>query len=201
MRCSWAPRVASSCRVTPPGPSGRSLVTRRRIPHAPCRVAHSGSTAGGCRSGFGAGRPNQGFQGGAEGVLMGRSTLANFLAMTGDDPRFLAEVIDTFVSDARTQLDTMNQALSAGDVDVLRRAAHTLKSTSQNLGAAALGRVSAEIEVMARSREIDGVAQRLAAADAQLAAATDELLRRRPEGVPSHDRRRWAWVAPRRRRQ
>ena len=49
--------------------------------------------------------------------------------------RFVVELIDTFVEDARELIGTLRRALAEADVDAFRRAAHSLKSTSESLGA------------------------------------------------------------------
>src|SRR4029450_13359953 len=62
-------------------------------------------------------------------------TLAALSQATGDDPAFLAELIDTYLADAPGLLMVMRDALAAREAAGLRRAAHTLKSTSATLGA------------------------------------------------------------------
>jgi HPt (histidine-containing phosphotransfer) domain-containing protein len=61
--------------------------------------------------------------------------LAALSQATGDDPAFLAELIDTYLSDAPDLLGAMSAALAAGEAPALRRAAHTLKSNSETFGA------------------------------------------------------------------
>lgn len=88
--------------------------------------------------------------------------LASLEAMTGGDAEFMAELIDTWVSDAAGQIAVIEQALAARDADALRRASHSLKSTSQSLGAGRLASVCAEIEALTRDGRIDAVSVRLA---------------------------------------
>ena len=52
---------------------------------------------------------------------------------------FVVELIDTFGEDARELIGTLRRALAATDIDAFRRAAHSLKSTSESLGAGAPG--------------------------------------------------------------
>ena len=44
---------------------------------------------------------------------------------------FVAELIDTFVEDARELIATLRRALAEADLDAFRRAAHSLKSTGE----------------------------------------------------------------------
>ena len=64
---------------------------------------------------------------------------------------FVAELIDTFGEDARELIATLRRALAAADLDAFRRAAHSLKSTSESLGAAGLAALARELETMARA--------------------------------------------------
>jgi HPt (histidine-containing phosphotransfer) domain-containing protein len=72
--------------------------------------------------------------------------LAALSQATGDDPAFLAELIDTYVADAPNLLTAMRDALATGDSLALRRAAHTLKSNSATFGARRLADLCRRLE-------------------------------------------------------
>jgi PAS domain S-box-containing protein len=74
---------------------------------------------------------------------------------------FVAELIDTFAEDARGQVTSLRQAFAATDVDAFRRAAHSLKSTSETLGAMGLAELARELEAQARAGSLEGAAARL----------------------------------------
>ena len=74
---------------------------------------------------------------------------------------FIAELIDTFGEDAGELIATLRRALAATDLDAFRRAAHSLKSTSETLGAAALAPMARELEAMARAGTLDGAGDRI----------------------------------------
>ncbi len=97
-------------------------------------------------------------------VVLDRETLANLLEVTGGDAAFLAEMIDAYFADAPPLLDAMAAAAAEGVAAALRRAAHSLKSTSATLGALALA-------ARCRAVEAEAGAGRLADADANVAAA------------------------------
>jgi HPt (histidine-containing phosphotransfer) domain-containing protein len=63
---------------------------------------------------------------------------------------FVAELVDTFVAEAPLMLAELRSALSAGDAERFRRAAHSLKSNCNTFGAMALG-------VEARALELEGL--------------------------------------------
>jgi PAS domain S-box-containing protein len=92
----------------------------------------------------------------------------------GDDPVILREFLSEFLRSARVHLETLRQAVAAGDLPAVQRAAHTLKSTARTAGALPLGARLAALETAAR----DGNASAAASAYAAVATA-------------------WAQVAPR----
>jgi HPt (histidine-containing phosphotransfer) domain-containing protein len=94
-----------------------------------------------------------------------RQVLAALSQATGDDPAFLAELIDTYLADAPDLLVAMRDALAAREAAGLRRAAHTLKSTSAMLGARRLA------DLCRRLEDAEGSAETL------VTQAEDEYLR------------------------
>ncbi len=98
-----------------------------------------------------------------------REALRNLLNMFNGDTAFLGQVIDTYLSDAANLFASLHQAMASGNADELRRAAHSLKSNSANLGAAALSSLSKEIEDIGKRGTVDGAAQKLPALEAEYA--------------------------------
>jgi CheY-like chemotaxis protein/HPt (histidine-containing phosphotransfer) domain-containing protein len=74
---------------------------------------------------------------------------------------FVAELTETFVEDGRELIATLRRALGAMDRDAFRRAAHSLKSNSETLGAMALAAQARELEAMARAGSLDGAHDRI----------------------------------------
>ena len=68
-------------------------------------------------------------------------------------------MIDTFLSDAPALVATLRTTYEEGDTEGLRRAAHTLKSNGQTFGAGRFSELCRELEVRARSDELDGAAE------------------------------------------
>lgn len=65
-------------------------------------------------------------------------------------------MIDFYFSDSRALLKEMRRALDSNDQETLWRAAHTLKSSSANLGANVLSGFCREVEELARSQSTMG---------------------------------------------
>jgi len=103
------------------------------------------------------------------------------LKMTGDDHEFVDDLIDTYLSDAVDQLAALDAAIGAADAAALTRPAHSLKSSSVNVGALDLGRVGRELEEQGRAGRLEGAAERVADARRQFEAVREALLARRAE--------------------
>ena len=69
-------------------------------------------------------------------------------------PDVLTRVVDMFSLDAPRLLTEMRNAIAADDAKALQHAAHTLKSTSANVGAMVLAANCREIEQLARSADV-----------------------------------------------
>jgi HPt (histidine-containing phosphotransfer) domain-containing protein len=110
------------------------------------------------------------------------SALADMLAMVGDDPEFVGEIVDTYLADAPEQLRGMREAGAAGDMVTLGRLAHTLKGNSRNVGASALAEMARALEEDARSGRVDDLGSRLDWIDAAFAEVTLALEAARTAG-------------------
>jgi len=87
----------------------------------------------------------------------------------------LPGLIDRFYQDADRLLGEAREALEGGQIDDLRRAAHTLKSTSATFGAMALSVVARELEYLARDGVLEGAADLIVRAEAEFAEAKAAL--------------------------
>jgi len=92
---------------------------------------------------------------------------ATFKSMV--DSATLVELLDAYLDDSPQLIEQMRAGLVAGDIDLVRRAAHSLKSNSASLGANRLANVTRELEMIAKSGTLDGAAPKLAAVEAEYA--------------------------------
>ena len=99
----------------------------------------------------------------------------------GDDPEFLAELVDDFLADAPTQLESLRETATSGDAPGARRAAHTLKGNSRTFGATRLASRCEEVEAAAVVGDLAAVLSRVDEID-------QEWLRVRAELVAVRDR-------------
>jgi HPt (histidine-containing phosphotransfer) domain-containing protein len=91
---------------------------------------------------------------------------------------FVTELVGTYLEEAPQMISDLKSALTAGEADRFRRAAHSLKSNSNTFGAHALGAMAKELELgglaQARGAKPDALAA-LEAEFARVAAALREL--------------------------
>jgi HPt (histidine-containing phosphotransfer) domain-containing protein len=81
--------------------------------------------------------------------VLDEAILGNLLETVGGDRTFLAELVEAYLGDSPGLLEAMRAGLRADDRTALRRAAHTLKSTSASLGATAFAALCREVEANA----------------------------------------------------
>ena len=92
-----------------------------------------------------------------------------------DDPNFLRELIDMFLQDVPERLAEIESALAKQDAALLTRAAHTIKGSSSNFGAAGLMKVSLEMEHQGKEAAFAAAAATLPALKAEFAVVTEAL--------------------------
>jgi len=92
-----------------------------------------------------------------------------------DEPGLLRELIAIYLEDAPQRLAEIRSALERGDLELLERASHTLKSSSANIGARTLSDCCQRIEATARRRKSEGLDELCAAAEAHWNAVASAL--------------------------
>ena len=110
------------------------------------------------------------------------ATFANLLDMTGGDQAFVDELVDTYLEEGDRLVEELITAATVNDIQAMVRPAHSMKSSSLNVGALELGELCRALETHARSDEVDdpvalAEAVKVAFADVR-AALFEERLRR-----------------------
>ena len=108
--------------------------------------------------------------------LIDKEAWERMKSMTG--PVFLVELIDAFLKDSPELIQQMRSGLAAGDLETLRRAAHSLKSNSASFGADRLAGVARDLEMMAKSGSLGDVDSKLSEVEieyAQLLPLLEEM--------------------------
>lgn len=96
--------------------------------------------------------------------------IAELRAMAGDEPILVSQIIDCYLQESPSLITAMREAISQQNGAALMRAAHSLKSSSQSLGAVRMAEVCLALEQMGRSSNIASQEQEIAMTMAQLVA-------------------------------
>jgi HPt (histidine-containing phosphotransfer) domain-containing protein len=103
------------------------------------------------------------------------AAIDRLLEMTGGDPEFLDELVQTYLEDAVVQLEDMRTAADGGSAEDMLRPAHSLKSNSANMGAEQLAEQCRALEADARSGTVVNAAERVADAVAEFERVRSDL--------------------------
>ncbi len=109
--------------------------------------------------------------------------LAKLQGVTGGDPEFAKELLDTFLASADESLNHMTLALRAGDREHLARIVHRLKGAALNVHADAIAQLTVQLEQQAQGTASIEV---LAAAIEEcrgLIGQVAEFVRQRPDSM------------------
>ena len=80
------------------------------------------------------------------------------------DKELVLDLLDGFLEDVRTQIETIRQGISGGDAEIVRKEAHSIKGGSANLTAYDLSSIAFELENIGRSGALEegaGVLEKL----------------------------------------
>jgi two-component system sensor histidine kinase/response regulator len=92
-------------------------------------------------------------------------------------PDLVSKVVDLYLDSAPKLVESVRAAVHAGDTEALAGAAHSLKSSSANLGVGRLSDLCKELELQGRRGDLTGAAERLADIEAELLRAEQALRR------------------------
>ena len=84
-------------------------------------------------------------------------------------------LVDTFIQDSSTRIASLRELIQGNDADLIRRAAHSFKGSSSNLGAIQLSALCAAIEKKALAGNFNGLAADLAELEGEFARVEQSL--------------------------
>ena len=102
-----------------------------------------------------------------------RDKAREWAAEYGED--FVVELAGDFLSDATARMARLRQALARGDADSLMLEAHTLKSSSANMGALAFAELAKQFEAAGRNGDLAVPAAEINCFERQFAAVKESL--------------------------
>jgi HPt (histidine-containing phosphotransfer) domain-containing protein len=90
--------------------------------------------------------------------VLDMSVIQSLRELGGDGEETLfRELLDLYVDDSTQKLERLADSLDRADLKVAERIAHTLKSSSANLGAMVMSKLCLELEHLGRNRQADAM--------------------------------------------
>jgi len=108
-------------------------------------------------------------------TIIDMPTINQLLDLIGDDPADLSEVIDCYVEGAPVLIEQLRGSVEASDIEVMRRASHTLKSSARDLGALQLSLLCDALEHRCRNGDVADVSDSIVAIESAEIAAREHL--------------------------
>ena len=120
---------------------------------------------------------------GAREEVVDTEKMAGLQQLAKANPSFMRDITALFREDALVRLHELRDSLGGANADRVARAAHSLKSSSGNIGASRMYSLCATIESTARQGSLDGVAEMVE----QLASELDRALAALAQSAGSAD--------------
>lgn len=91
------------------------------------------------------------------------------------DEALLREVVAIFLEDTLDILDAMKKGIDTGMPDAVAKAAHTLKGSSANLAASRLRHQAYQLEIQAKTGDLEGAVALYQAVETEFSALKHQL--------------------------
>ena len=91
------------------------------------------------------------------------------------DEQLLGEVVRIFLEEAPKQLEDLHRSLAEGNMELLERTAHSLKSELSYLGMPDCSQKARDLEQIAHMGGAEQATSLVAALDAEISAASEEM--------------------------
>jgi signal transduction histidine kinase/DNA-binding response OmpR family regulator/HPt (histidine-containing phosphotransfer) domain-containing protein len=95
------------------------------------------------------------------------TAIDKLLNLVGGDRKALSELIDSYLTDTSDLLRDLQQAMKNKDADLLRRAGHTLKSSSLDFGAIILSKLGKQLEDIGKEKRTFSAAELITQVEAE----------------------------------
>lgn len=115
------------------------------------------------------------------GDALDRDKLRELLDLTGGETAWLRDLLATYVADTTARLADLRSAVGAGHAERVQRAAHGIKGSSSNVGAARVAAACHAVELAARSGDLGSAAALVDALHAEFEQVRAEI----PVALPS----------------
>jgi CheY-like chemotaxis protein/HPt (histidine-containing phosphotransfer) domain-containing protein len=110
----------------------------------------------------------------SDGIL-DPSALDALLKLVGDNKTGFSELISSFLDETPSLLTDLRDALSNGDKELFRRAAHTLKSSSLDFGAIQFSELCQQLEIFGKIGNLEGAMELVLQTEAEYERVKEAL--------------------------
>lgn len=107
--------------------------------------------------------------------ILSHEAIEALRTLSPDDPAFMRELIEIYLQDTPARLVEIETALGQSDGTLLTRAAHSIKGSSGNFGAATLAKLAQEIEGHGKTGNFAAAAAALPGFKAEFARVKEAL--------------------------
>lgn len=103
--------------------------------------------------------------------------LEDLVVLAGEDKAMVGSILEDFIKSGIEQLSVMKSSIDSKDFNALMRAAHTLKGSSGQVGAASLMAACKEMETIGRNGNFDAAREKLSLVTAKMQTTQTEINR------------------------
>ena len=104
-----------------------------------------------------------------------RSAIDKLLNLVGGDRSSLSDLITSYLDDTAKLLSDLHRAVDTNDTNLLRRAGHTLKSSSRDFGATSLTELGKQLEDLGKEQTLIGAAELVTQAESAYSPVRNAL--------------------------
>jgi len=104
-----------------------------------------------------------------------QTALQNLLQLIGGDKPSLVALIESFLTEGPVLVETLLSAQTDHDLESIRRAAHTLKSSARDFGAMELGSCCATLEAQCKANQVIDIDHQVSQISSEFNAIRNEL--------------------------
>jgi HPt (histidine-containing phosphotransfer) domain-containing protein len=101
--------------------------------------------------------------------------VSDVLQRLGDDEELLRDIVQIYLEDVPGMLERIHSAVSGGDANSLRRAAHSLKGLAATLSAQEVVGVASRLEHMGAARNLAEASQIVTEVDQRVSELTQSV--------------------------
>ena len=100
------------------------------------------------------------------------------------EPDVLAEVLQMFLTEVPPRIERLRNAWTAGNIEEVHRAAHSIKGSAGNIGAHAMHAVCKQLDEQGRAGNLDGAGHLIDQLGSEFARVETEIRRIMDGGGP-----------------